>query len=66
VSVPTLYVWGDRDVALSRWAAERTARYVSGPYRFLELAGVSHWIPEEAPDALTDALLPHLSAHPVV
>ena len=66
IAVPTLYVWSDKDVALSRWAAERTARYVSGPYRFLELPGVSHWIPEEAPDALTDALLPHLSAHPVV
>jgi pimeloyl-ACP methyl ester carboxylesterase len=65
IAVPTLYVWSDKDVALSRWAAERTARYVSGPYRFLQLPGVSHWIPEEAPDALTDALLPHLSAHPV-
>jgi pimeloyl-ACP methyl ester carboxylesterase len=66
VSVPTLYVWSDKDVALGRWAAERTARYVTGPYTFLELPGVSHWIPEEAPDALTDALLPHLAAYPVV
>jgi pimeloyl-ACP methyl ester carboxylesterase len=66
ISVPTLYVWSDKDIALSRWAAERTARYVSGPYRFLELPGVSHWIPEEAPDLLADALLPHLAAHPLV
>lgn len=65
ISVPTLYVWSEKDVALSRWAAERTARYVTGPYTFLELPGVSHWIPEEAPDAVTDALLPHLAAHPV-
>jgi pimeloyl-ACP methyl ester carboxylesterase len=66
ITVPTLYVWSDKDIALGRWAAERTARYVTGPYRFLELAGVSHWIPEEAPDVLADALMPHLAAHPVV
>ena len=66
VTVPTLYVWSDKDVALGRWAAERTARYVSGPYRFVELSGISHWIPEEAPEALVDALLPHLAAHPLV
>jgi pimeloyl-ACP methyl ester carboxylesterase len=65
IAVPTLYMWSDKDIALSRWAAERTARYVSGPYRFVELPGVSHWIPEEAPEAVVDALLPHLAAHPV-
>jgi pimeloyl-ACP methyl ester carboxylesterase len=66
VTVPTLYLWSDKDVALGHWAAERTARYVTGPYRFVELPGVSHWIPEEAPDVLVDALLPHLAAHPLV
>ena len=66
IAVPTLYVWSDKDPFLTRWAAERTARYVSGPYHFLELPGVSHWIPEEAPDALDDVLLPHLATNPVV
>jgi pimeloyl-ACP methyl ester carboxylesterase len=61
VDVPTLYVWSDKDVVLGRWAAERTSRYVTGPYRFLELPGVSHWIPEEAPESLAEALLPHLA-----
>ena len=28
VSVPTLYIWGDQDMALGRVAAEATARYV--------------------------------------
>jgi pimeloyl-ACP methyl ester carboxylesterase len=39
-------------------------RYVSGPYHYAELRGVSHWIPEEAPEALAGILLPHLAAHP--
>ncbi len=63
VAVPTLYVWSDRDAALGRTAAEAAQRFVAGPYRFVELPGVSHWIPEEAPEALLAALLQHLRAH---
>ena len=52
VTVPTLYVWSDGDLALGRTAAEATAAHVEGPYRFVELDGVSHWIPEEVPEVL--------------
>jgi len=64
ITVPTLYVWSDNDIALGRRAAEDTVNWVSGPYRFEVLAGVSHWIPETAPDALNGLLLEHLAAHP--
>jgi hypothetical protein len=37
---------------------------VQAPYRFEILQGVSHWIPEEAPDQLSTWLLEHLAAHP--
>ena len=39
-------------------------QWVSGPYRFEVLAGVSHWIPETAPGELNRLLLEHLAAHP--
>ena len=65
ISVPTLYVWSDGDVALGRQAAELTASYVEGDYQFVELAGISHWIPEEEPEALAAAVLAHLERHPV-
>jgi pimeloyl-ACP methyl ester carboxylesterase len=60
ITVPTLYVWSTNDPALGREAAEATAGQVEGPYRFEELEDVSHWIPEEAPDALNRLLLGHL------
>lgn len=60
IVTPTLYVWSTDDVALGREAAEATAAQVSGPYRFEVLEGVSHWIPETAPDALNALLLDHL------
>lgn len=52
VTVPTMHVWSDGDRALRAAGAHRTAEYVSGPYRFETLLGVSHWIPEEAADQL--------------
>jgi pimeloyl-ACP methyl ester carboxylesterase len=65
VQQPTLFVWSDRDVALKRKGALTTERYVDGPYTFEILTGVSHWIPEEAPEAFTDLLLAHLQRHPM-
>lgn len=64
ISVPTLYVWSTDDIALGRQAAEATASWVSGPYRFEILEGVSHWIPEAAPHDLSRLLLEHLRSAP--
>jgi pimeloyl-ACP methyl ester carboxylesterase len=63
-TVPTLYVWSDGDLALGPVGAHATAAHVAAPYRFEILHGVSHWIPEEAPDQLSTWLLEHLAAHP--
>jgi len=63
ITVPTLYVWSTEDIALGRAAAEATADWVAAPYRFDVLVGVSHWVPEMAPDELNSALLEHLAAH---
>jgi pimeloyl-ACP methyl ester carboxylesterase len=60
ITTPTMYVWSTYDPALGREAAEATAAQVEGPYRFEVLEGVSHWIAEEAPDALNALLLEHL------
>ncbi|MGH9086615.1 MAG: alpha/beta fold hydrolase, partial [Acidimicrobiales bacterium] len=45
VVVPTLYVWSTADPAIGRRAAEATAEWVAGRYRFEVLTGVSHWVP---------------------
>lgn len=62
ISVSTMYVWSTEDLALGRQAAEATAQWVSGPYRFEILDGVSHWIPEAAPEDLSRLLLEHLAS----
>lgn len=62
IAVPTLYVWSTGDQALGREAAEATAEWVAGRYTFEVLEGVSHWIPESAPDQLADHVLAHLAS----
>lgn len=57
VTVPTTYVWSDADVAIGRTAAEACEQFVTGDYRFVALPGVTHWIPEEAPEQLAAAIL---------
>jgi pimeloyl-ACP methyl ester carboxylesterase len=52
VRVPTSYVWSDQDEALGRAAAERCGDFVAADYEFVELTGVSHWVPEQAPEQL--------------
>ncbi|MCC7536536.1 MAG: alpha/beta hydrolase [Deltaproteobacteria bacterium] len=64
ITVPTLFVWSDGDTALCRDGADLTADFVQGPYRFEVIEGVSHWIPELAPDESTALLLEHLAAAP--
>jgi pimeloyl-ACP methyl ester carboxylesterase len=62
VAVPTLYVWSTGETVLGRTAAEASADFVTGPYTFEVLDGVSHWIPEVAPAELTRLLVAHLAA----
>ena len=57
VTVPTTLVWSDEDAALGRRGTELTPPHVTGPYEFVELSGVSHWIPTQAAEALARAIL---------
>lgn len=55
--VPTTFAWSSGDVALARGGAEATGRYVDAPYRFEVLEGVSHWIPEQAPETVAELVV---------
>ena len=57
IQVPTTYVWGELDMAIGRVPAEACGDFVDADYRFVELDGIGHWIPEQAPDSLVEAIL---------
>ena len=60
ITVPTLYLWGDADMALGETAALATASWVDAPYRFERLPGISHWLLEQVPETIISLLLQHL------
>ncbi len=64
VSVPTLYLWGSQDISVGRVAAELTAEHVTGPYRFVEVAGSGHFLTDDgaAPTVIAE-LLTHLGRY---
>jgi pimeloyl-ACP methyl ester carboxylesterase len=62
VTVPTTYVWSDHDTAIGRVAAEGTSNYVTGDYQWVELPGVSHWLPDEVPHEVAQAVVARTSA----
>jgi pimeloyl-ACP methyl ester carboxylesterase len=55
IRVPTLFLWGDADVALSLRTTRGTEQYVSD-LTLRVLPGVSHWIQQEAPEAVNAML----------
>lgn len=62
VGIPTTFVWGDADTAISRTAAHGAGDYVDAAYSYIELADVSHWIPEQAPEELAAAVIDRIAS----
>jgi pimeloyl-ACP methyl ester carboxylesterase len=58
-AVAVTYVWGNRDPALGRRAAELTRRYAGTDYRFVEL-DEGHWLPELAAERVAAEVLARL------
>jgi len=57
VTMPTTFVWSSGDRALGPRGAHRCGDFVDADYRFVELADISHWVPDEAPHALAEAIV---------
>ena len=62
VTVPTTFVWSDRDAACDRKGAESCWRYVDAPYELVVLEGVTHWVPTQAPEALAEAVVKRIES----
>ena len=63
VGVPTLFLWGDADATVGRPAAEATADFVTGPYRFEVVPGAGHFLTDQRAELVTRELLAHLEQH---
>jgi pimeloyl-ACP methyl ester carboxylesterase len=55
IETPTLMIWGDADIALDWRTVEGTEAYVRR-LSLHRLAGISHWVQQDAPDAVNAIL----------
>ncbi|KJV03252.1 alpha/beta fold hydrolase [Rhodococcus sp. PML026] len=61
ITVPTSMVWSDGDTFIGRSAVERAQQYVDARYTLTVLAGVTHWIPTQAPTEAAQAIIANAS-----
>lgn len=62
IETPTLVIWGEQDVALHLVCLEGTDRYVRD-LRIERLPDASHWVQQDAPDAVNRLLTGFLGSH---
>lgn len=56
VRVPTLAVWGLKDVAIEPQSQAELRPWVDAPLEVRYLANAGHWLPEEEPDRVNDLI----------
>ena len=61
VQVPTLYVWGAKDIALGSYAAHATQKYVDAQnYKFVPIDDAGHWLLESHSQLISKSILDHI------
>ncbi len=58
VRVPTRYLWPSDDGTFGETAARGTAAHVAAPYELVVLDGCGHWVADQDPRRVVDALHP--------
>lgn len=64
IAVPTIALHGEADGIAPVSASEAHARYFTGPYRRRTVPRAGHALPQDAPQAVADAVLELVRAHP--
>jgi epoxide hydrolase 4 len=57
VRVPTLFIFGERDMAILPETARGVADFVDAPYTEIRLARANHWVQQEYPTEVNAALI---------
>jgi pimeloyl-ACP methyl ester carboxylesterase len=60
IHVPTLFIFGEQDVAILPKTVAGLERFMNAPYRELRIPDAGHWVQNEAPNEVNTALLDFL------
>ena len=59
--MPTLFIYGEQDVAIIPETVRSVGEFVDAPYRELRISDSGHWVQNEAIEEVNTALLDFLS-----
>lgn len=59
ISVPTLFIWGEKDIAIGPVSVEKSHDFMKGYYKFLQLEA-GHWLVQTKLPEIREAVLDHL------
>jgi pimeloyl-ACP methyl ester carboxylesterase len=59
VRLPILFVWGNQDPAVGRYAVESQRNFIEGPFEYREL-NAGHWLMEDATNTIDATILQFL------
>ena len=62
VRVPTLFIYGEQDHFIVPETVKGVGAYVGAPYREVRFAHLNHWVQQEAPTEVSNALINFLQA----
>lgn len=65
VALPTMLIWGNADVAVTRMGINLGRAYLTGPHEFIEL-DAGHWLAQEEPQIVSALTLRQLQRHPIL
>jgi pimeloyl-ACP methyl ester carboxylesterase len=64
VSLPTILIWGNQDIAIGRAGVEMTKQYMKGEYSMIEL-DAGHALVQEKFERVNQEILSHIQLHPI-
>lgn len=64
IETPTVFIWGNQDLAIGRSGVERTSEYMNGYYDFREL-DAGHWLTEFNEEEVSEIIFSHINKFPI-
>jgi len=60
INTPTLFIWGNQDLAIGAYAVNQNHQYMKNEYEFIEL-DAGHWLIQTHFEALNNSITKHLT-----
>ena len=64
IFIPTLFIWGNDDLAIAKGGVDLGHTYMKGEYKFVEL-NAGHWLMQFNEEECSKEIIEHIEKHPI-